>query len=789
MNFKVARRSRNVGTGLLLATTLLAAGCGGGGGSGVGYQDDAEPEALAEILGASTSTSGTVSARSGSELLLTGKDSEGYDDPVMEFEWRQVDDSGIPVTLIERSSNTRALTVPWVSAPTTLSFELTVTDSDGKQSRDRVNLRVEPIDDADLFLRLQVDEPSRYQYALVVATEPGEAGGGEFTLTIDTLARWPDREGTTRQRVLASETLQGHWPATGLGAPAAGNSFFNPLILRDLPSFDADDVNQHYEAEPDRNLRLELDEIDDTELLLRFTLESFDRNARVYARRPDGSMRQLFATANGVVDSGLVPVDSLHANGGLESADSASKYYALIDAPATLRAWLERAGFGATPANQPGVAHANYLNNYDLGFGREMYLRVDSECGDVYSYVNNYPNLENAIQRRNRFATVAMEYSAIDGSCHGDKVVKFLAYAPDESSGEDVLARSMNFDGRGEKFIPGVCVACHRGAINDLASLSLDDIDGLDSDSRFALAHMESTFIPWDMDALLFVDDDPAITANYDRISQAQRDANARETLQPAIRALNEGVLATYRARPARYAAPIKLVHGWYGGYASDGACLPDGSDPMPAVIDALPEHDFDGSFIQCGWRQHPALYREVFASHCRSCHTQTDKLDKNFDTAAELLANPALLPYVFDQGSMPLARLTYDRFWLDFNGGTSAGERMASLLDVHPELRPGRPIARFALSYLDSATAAPREQPSAGDTVRLDASGSYYAERFDWRVDSDCGDSPAIQGRDRASAAFQVARGDCIYRVSLSVGNALGEHSHTEQLAVAAEP
>lgn len=773
-----SERSLRAAAGLL-AALLLNQGCGGNGGSDVGYQDDAPPEALAEVIGASATTHGTVRARAGAELQLTGKDSEGYDDPILEFQWRQVDDSGIPVTLMERTANSRAFTVPRVAQTTTLSFELTITDSDGKQGRDRVDIRVLPVNDADRFLRLQVDEPALYQYALVVATEAGETGGGAFELTIDTLLSWPDRNGTRRERVLESETLTGHWPAGGGATPQPGDPYVSPLLLRDLPQFDSDDINQHYEAAADRDGRLELDAIDDAELFLRVSLDNFDRNARVYARRPDGSTRLLFATRDGVVDSGPVPVAELHATAGLESAATAARYYELIDAPPTLKAWRARAGFGADPARQAGVAHANYLNNYDLGFGREMYLRVDPECGDVYSYVNNYPTLDNAIQRRNRFATVAMEYSAVDGRCGGEKVVKFLAYAPDESSGEDVLARSMNFDGRGEKFIPGVCVACHRGAVpvNALAALAPGDIAALDDGARFELAHMEGTFIPWDMDALLFADDDPALTANYDRISQDQREANARAAQQGAVRALNEGVLATYRARPERFAASIKLIHGWYGRYGEDRHCLADGSDPLPVPLDTLPEQDFDGSFVQCGWLERPALYREVFASHCRSCHTQTDSFDKNFETAAELLDNPLLLPFVFDQGSMPAARLTYDRFWLDFDGGTSAGARLAQHLGLDPGRRPGRPIARFDATRL------------AGSTVQLNASGSYFADHYEWQVESDCGDSPAVQGADRMNAAFRIAREGCRYEVALTVRNARGEHRRTQPVPAAAAP
>ncbi|QIB66254.1 PKD domain-containing protein [Kineobactrum salinum] len=753
----------------------------------MGKQADAKPEAMAQLVGASASTTGTVNARAGAEVLLTGKDSEGYDDPILTFSWRQVDDSGVRVDLVERTANSRAFSVPAVTAPTTLSFELTVTDSENESSTDRVNVRVEPVADADLFLRLKVTEPALYQYALVVGREPGEAGAGEFVLRLDTVARWPDRNGDPRQRLISSETIRGQWPQQASGAGAIADSPANPRFLRRLPTLDADEINRHYEAEADRDLRLEPDQIDRAGIYLRVVLESFDRNARVLALTADGSSRELLATVNGVIDSGLVAVDSLHSRPGLESLDSANKYYALIDAPPTLAQWKARAGFQADPRDQPGVAHANYNNNYDLGFGREMYLRRDRDCGNVYSYVNNYPTLETALQGRNRFATVAMEYSPLDHGCHGDKLVKFYAFVPDQTTGEDVLARSMNFDGRGERFVPGVCVACHRGSVPDLSAIPLAEIDGLDEARRFQLAHLESSFIPWDMDALLFADDDPAITSDYSRLTEEQRQRNSRASQQQPIRAMNEAVLATYQARPERFAASIKLIHGWYGAYRDAGPCEPDGSDPMPATITQLPDQTFDGSFVQCGWRGEEPLYHEVFAKHCRSCHTQTDNLAKNFETAAELMDNASLLPFVFDSGSMPLARLTYDRFWVDFNNGSSAAATLAARLGLDSTRRPGRPLARFAVTAIDPASGTVNDSPRTGDSVRLDASSSDFAERFAWSLTSDCGSTPTLVGAAERAAAFNLPQRDCAITVTLEVSNAQG--SDISQQTIASHP
>lgn len=784
--------------GILLLTCLLS-GCGGGSGSDVGSQSDTKPEAAAQAIGASITTSGVVTVRSGSEVLLTAKESEGYDDPILNFQWRQVDDSGYPVALIERSAVARAFTAPRVTTTATLVFELTVEDSDGVRDTDRVKVRVTPVDDADLFLRPKVDDLSHYQYELVVAVEPGVTSQSEFRLRIDTVARWPDRNGDTRELVLDSETVNGSWPEDFTGTEDSANAFFNPRLVRNIPLLDVDEINKRFEQGGSRDGRLELHRVGDARLYLRFVLESFDNNARVLYLTADGGAREVLATVNGTVDSGLVPVQALRAAAGLETRATADSYYALIDAPQTLSEWLQLTGFPERFNDDPEVAKAIYLNNYDLGFGREMYQRVDRECGNVYSFVQNYPTLENAIQGRGRFATVAMEYAPLDRGCSGNKIVKFLAFVPDKSSGEDVLARSMNFDGRGEKFLPGVCVACHRGSVPDLSEVDPQQAPTLSVDQRTSMADSNSTFIPWDLDSLLYTDTDPALTGDRDRISEELRERYSRAGQEASLRALNRGALWTYVDDIPRYAASIKLIHGWYGSYAIDSECQGPGSglgegeydalfdtEQLPVDILALPDALFDGAYTPCGWRGERTLYHSAVARYCRLCHNQTHVLDKNFDTATEFLQNPSLIRYVFDEGSMPLARVTYDRFWVDFHGGISGAEVLAQRLELRSGRRPGRPVARIDASFTDPDTGIQHEAPQGGDVVRLDGSNSRYTEAYQWQVEaSGCGEEPLLAGADLASAAF-AARSGCTYAVTLDVN--LGNHSDRTEVTITVE-
>lgn len=756
--------------------------CGGGGGSNVGDQSEAEPVAVAQVLGVSAVTTGEVVTRSGSEVLLSGKESDGIDDPILYFEWRQVDSEGKPVDLIERSSNSRSFTAPAVAADTDLQFELKVTDSDGKTATDRVTVQVQPAADANVFLEQDAQgDVSRDSYEFIVAVEPGETTNSRFTLRIDTLVQWLDRNGVQREQVMSSERIEGEWPTGVTGTDDFDQAYFNPRYSRRLPILDIDEVNKSFEAEADRDKRIELAAVDDANVFVNFVLEDFDNNARIVLKREDGEFEQLLATVDGAVETGNIPVDRLRAARGLDTRESAQKYYALIDAPETLSQWLDMAGFGPDPANQPDVAHARYVNNFDLGFGREMYQRVD-ECGNVYSFVNNYPTLEATIQPRGKFATVVMEYAPIDRTCAGEKIVKFLAYVPDEVTGEDVLVTSMNFDGRGERVVPGVCTVCHGGAPNNLSEISLDQIAGLDDVTRTQHADLSSSFMLWDLDAFLYSDSDPALTQDRDKISDSLRERYTRAAQEAEFRALNQGALATYQGDPDRYAASIKLVHGWYGGYGTDSECGADGTEVMPAIPEVLPDGTFDGSYVQCGWRGEESLYQGVFARNCRMCHTQLETDSLNFDTFGEFFRSPSLLSTrVYEDGVMPLARLTYDRFWSDFDGGESAASLLAKRLPEAPVLPLALPIPEIGFNTaISDCENGPT--PDLGDAVCLDGSSSSFADSFLWSVTAvnGCGDEPLLVGSTSATPSFLVGQAKCDYEVNLVATNGAGSAERT---------
>ena len=176
----------------------------------------------------------------------------------------------------------------------------------------------------------------------------------------------------------------------------------------------------------------------------------------------------------GLPTAGFVPLDTvLAAIEGREAALTSAVYYRTVDPTGTrtsLNAWLRQAGFLAADgtllpeavAGTGEFAHAVYVNNFDLGFGRQMYTRTD-ELGNVFSFVKNYSTLEGAIRQLDSFATVVTEYSPLVN--HTDptpKFVKFFTFVED-GSGDAPRVASFDFDGRGERHTPGNCVVCHGG--------------------------------------------------------------------------------------------------------------------------------------------------------------------------------------------------------------------------------------------------------------------------------------------------------------------------------------
>ena len=789
----------------LLWILVFGTGCP----SGVGSQSDPAPVAVAAALGVGTPVAGTYQVRAASEVQISGKDSDSEGVPVLEYEWTQV--GGPPVQLFERNTVTRSFTAP--SEAATLEFELTVTDADGMTAVDSVTIDVVPVLDESHFLRDPSVEEELVLFVSPNLPGPTVAATIPYTISVTPTVYWTDRDGSPRSQVLDPVLSVTDQLDAGFVIPSDPVDATQDRITLPVPLLDADEVNVFFQG-ADRAGRLELEEVLNARVELEVALVG-SGDFQVHVGRSNGASFDAI-TGSDVFVSGVTPLPSgaildgasgsvrldlekVRQAVGAESFLSASNYYACLDPTAqtaTLSGWLARTGF--VGAND--VVNARYVNNYDLGFGRDMYTRTDPD-GSVYSYVVNYPTLEALLKGQGEFATVAMEYSAKpEGNCDAptasatEKIVKFFAFVPDTTTGEMVRAESMNFDGRGERFLPGVCTACHDGSITNIAALGQASLAAIPASN----VDLSATFMPWDVDSLLYARAadaslvDPSLNAAD--FTEAELEAASLESQQAALRALNESALATYVGDLRRYEEPLRMIHGWYGNQAAlpapivdDLMTIEDETDdlslPSPlesaslATLTTLPAVDFDGSYVQPGWVGEEEIYHEVFARYCRMCHTQQDNLDRNFEGHEEFLNAANLSGYVFERGIMPAARLTLDRFWVDFGGDfPGAAETLRQhLIDegipVSATGIPGNPQAAISL-----APSLVETIDGAGDlvatTINLDGTGSLFAENYDWQIsdDSGCGSTPVVLGAGSPQASFVVERSPCQYTVSLEV-------------------
>ncbi|MEA3412126.1 MAG: carbohydrate-binding protein, partial [Pseudomonadota bacterium] len=368
------------------------------------------------------------------------------------------------------------------------------------------------------------------------------------------------------------------------------------------------------------------------------------------------------------------------------SETNASAYYKVIDPldrKTTLADWKTRNGFdGSADANAD--SHAVYQNAADLNFGRSMFVK---KSGDrVASFVQNYPTVEDAIAATNLIATVAMEYGHPVNKDTGLAVTdkpKFTTFYVFNSADDRVT--SADLDGRGEKFVPGLCNVCHGGkpkAGGFHGTLATYQDSG-DTGAKW---------IPWDLDTYEF---HPSLT---------------RAMQESTFKAMNATIFDTNPTSTTK-----TLVKGWYGG-------------------EGMPDATFNGTFVPTGWKNAGAdgdkspLYLGVVAPSCRACHNQRGTYNNSghvvfqgelLEQSLEFATFSAFKGYkdeieslVYDQGIMPLARRTYERFWrsdqpkiLDDHlfGGTAHKNPPADVLSGAAKFafgdlrRPGRPITRIA--------------------------------------------------------------------------------------------
>jgi hypothetical protein len=373
---------------------------------------------------------------------------------------------------------------------------------------------------------------------------------------------------------------------------------------------------------------------------------------RMVANGPEGNLRGLEVLPETNAHSiGLVGSTYFLTYKGLDTKLSACMYYRSFGAvadcdaqgnmvrPITLDDWKRQNGF--SPYNNGNTeVSATYINRRDLNLVRKM-VATRTAPDRIAFVVCNHPGpetdrqnevdavMDTALLGDKMVACVAMEHTPTPGRSGGAPFTKFLTFNP---SGQ--LIASVNLDGRGEKFMPGACVACHGGAryISRFPTLGNPSPD------------LGSSFLAFD-------------SGNY---AYASRPGLTEEAQQVAIKALNDLVKATNPATATR-----NLIDGWY---AADPTRL--NKDYVPSVWASYQD---PGQGITTADSQR--FYREVVATSCRTCHAaMRDGFD--WDSGP---GTPQLLFYsgsnricgggsdLHTNGSMPNALASVDRLQAAF--------------------------------------------------------------------------------------------------------------------------
>jgi mono/diheme cytochrome c family protein len=756
---------------VLAAVMTLTAACS----TKVGTNTTSAPTAVITPVGSkATSGAGTTSVaitvRSGSAVILSGKDSQPNGAAIASFSWQQTGGPTLQVppvgaTLLPITSSTVEFTAPQVASDTVLKFQLTVTDALSVTATATATVTVTAANDPDEFLVPRVvDNPSPPRRFVVAVAPPSAADtpSAPVCVSVNRSVTYTSRgNGTVTLALPALPNLQANvqWTPAVTAVGASGSqqqlatalqSTTNPRAVFDVPVFNDIELATMYSQ--NANAQLVTSDLDSA--VLNLSISATPGSCTGTAPDPatvSASTLALGVYAPGVATLAVTPGGTTPlTNGGsgginltadallqavnppkaspVETLAGVQAYYAAIDPPwpgatvgatkSDLNTWLDdncfdhtQSDFGTGAAGANG-AHAVYTNNYDLGFGRDMYFikcaanhtdangNVTAHAGDMAAVVVNYGSLEQLALKQAPIIAVAMEFQGAghsNGNCGtagSTCFTKFYVFAPDDRTGLYQRVSSANFDRRGEKYVPGACLSCHGGAVTDATYQNGSE-------------NVDATFMPWDVDALLFSDTDPAFTGNligggpYTSAVQVPNllnlNALAWQTYQTPELVLPAGGPCTGAACINRFGAPIALLTKWYHW------CNTANSQDPRNCPTARPYNDNDepssGDWPIDAPTGAPTthsgapndLYHAVYAHHCRSCHTQNAIPNKQFTTFVSFagysegklgVAANGIPNLVFNYARMPLARLTQDRFWVDFYGSTSAAQRLAQYIN-----------------------------------------------------------------------------------------------------------
>lgn len=365
----------------------------------------------------------------------------------------------------------------------------------------------------------------------------------------------------------------------------------------------------------------------------------------------DGNVRGKMIVAEADASSNALPgPDRFLTYKGQDTKVGACQYYVALGAAASCDAqgnlvnaisftdWKRLNGFAPTGSTTEYAA--NYINKRDLNLVRRM---VATQMGPqhIAFYVCNSPGpvgtsqqevddvLDTGLNDEKRIACVAMEWSVSAGTNGDLPFTKFFTFGPTGS-----LLASVNLDGRGEKYLPGACVACHGG----------NKYNGKFPEKEGASAHLGANFLPFDTNNYLF--------SSKAGLSEAAQSAQFFE-LNRLVRMTETDVLNT---------ATSKLIRGWY----DDGATTTLNKSYLPQAWQDLKAEG--GVYSDAD-----EFYHQVVGSSCRTCHTSLGATF-NWDGDVSNFRNGGSVKLVkrfcggdFEiavNASMPNALITHDRLF-----------------------------------------------------------------------------------------------------------------------------
>ena len=245
-----------------------------------------------------------------------------------------------------------------------------------------------------------------------------------------------------------------------------------------------------------------------------------------------------------------------------------------------------------------------------------------------------------------------------------------------------------NLDFIGFKQHPGVCYICHGGNPQKLTAAGLYPNQGNVSGFRF---------LPLDIRNLLFTSDSgltspqgdqPAANGSLAYTDRLHQEGQIKEYNIVVLKTIPTGT-QNDGSGTTRVAHAREVIQGWYANYPGD-------TTMSGAIQNGYWQSNFGRDFIPIGWLEPthggtaPAgseqLYLTVLSPSCRSCHFNREiSLDfgtyQNFKQPSDIL-QLALLPYCDANNpqkgakAMPLAHLTYQRYW-QANASTGGGTQL----------------------------------------------------------------------------------------------------------------